>query len=825
MVLTGKGFGQLAKATTVLIGLLVVCHNVSLGQHRPRIQVPLQQRILQQIDQSDSAISVSSASDTVVPYLVNKEATLSQVINHITSYYQHGLDTIEIAAKLPGVETELRRMQVLLQSKGKQLNLRSLNSFLVLVQEKIDNLKDWQNTLMGYSAEMDAIEENVEHIVEDSTVKTLPADTSLFKLAVQQLRDIDAKYKQVDTLERLEWTHVGLLQNRVESAYILATDMMEGINYRMREVKRAIWEREEKELWGVTTSEYNTNLSQVFTESLTRSINVVRIYMASTWDTRSINLITLVLLITWCLVNLKKIRNKKDVATSLAPVHFLTRSTIIGCIVLVMTFGAFLESNIPMSYLHFTGILQLAGISFLLYPFLTTAARRFGAILIILWVGYMLDDLLGETAFGERWLLVAGGILSVVFCVRLLLFKGNLFTGITVPPVLKPLIWFYLIMSSLSLVFNLIGRTTLSKLFGLCGIHGLVYAATLWVSSRIVLEVIYLQSEAYKESRFSAFWDFSDLQKRFQYFLRLLSGIFWLILFTRNLSVFEPIYDLTTDFISKPRTLGSISFSFGSIFIFLFILWISSILSQFINFLFGQNSSDKSGKRRNIGTIALLGRIGILAIGFMIAVGASGIPLEKISFIIGALGVGIGFGLQSLVNNLVSGIILAFERPIQVGDQIEVAGKSGIVKEIGIRASKIANFEGADIIIPNGDLLSQTLTNWTLSNRNRRVELRVRVIREADVTKVSDLIRGVLQNRSDIMPAPGPSVLISGFGGNWVEFQLLFWSEDLGNTGGMTDAVIKELNAAFAREKIDLANPGQDIYIRTEAAAPNEPVS
>ncbi len=90
--------------------------------------------------------------------------------------------------------------------------------------------------------------------------------------------------------------------------------------------------------------------------------------------------------------------------------------------------------------------------------------------------------------------------------------------------------------------------------------------------------------------------------------------------------------------------------------------------------------------------------------GFLIAVAAAGIPIDKISILIGALGVGIGFGLQNLVNNLVSGIIIAFERPIQIGDTIEVGGKTGTVQEIGVRSSQINNGEGANIIVPNGDL-------------------------------------------------------------------------------------------------------------------------
>ena len=98
----------------------------------------------------------------------------------------------------------------------------------------------------------------------------------------------------------------------------------------------------------------------------------------------------------------------------------------------------------------------------------------------------------------------------------------------------------------------------------------------------------------------------------------------------------------------------------------------------------------------------------------MLAVAASGFPLDKLTIIFSAFGVGIGFGLQNITNNLVSGMILAFEKPIQIGDIIEVDGKAGTVKEIGIRSSKLATSDGSEVIIPNADLISHHVENWTV---------------------------------------------------------------------------------------------------------------
>ncbi|HTJ12134.1 MAG TPA: mechanosensitive ion channel domain-containing protein [Dinghuibacter sp.] len=800
---------KLFLVLTLLIG------GAASAQHKSGI--PLSQRILEQISQNDSTLQVSAASDTVVPYLINKRERLSEQIGKIGRFYRHGLDTQDISAGLPRIERGLGIVKQFVTDRDRRMNIRSLNNTLVLVEESVETLKGWQQTLQDYSSEMSDITESVQRIVYDSTVRTLPSDTALYRLAVLELRDIDAKYRSVDTLERGGLIRLGLLQSRVEAAYLSGTNLVDEINYRMKRVKRQLWDQEEATLWQARRSQYAGNLWQDITESLTRGMRVVSIYMASTWDTRSVTLVALVLLTVWCWINLRRIRKRPDPQQSLAPVHFLTNNVFIGCLVLVVTFGAFLESNIPMSYLHLTGLIHVFCISWLLYPYLTRDGRQMGLWMLILWLGYSLDDSLGETTYGERWLLLAGAVATILLCLRLLARRRELVKGIGFPNVLRPLVSLMLLMAVLSLYFDITGRITLSKLMGLTGTHSFVYAITLWVASTVVLEMVYLQSEASKDTRFSAFLNFAELQQRFQYFLRLLSGLFWFSILFRNLSVFEPVYNFATVLITKERTLGSITFSFGSVFVFLLIIWVSSILAQFITFLFGQNpdAPSRGGRRRNIGAIALMARLGILTIGFLIAVGAAGIPLEKISFIIGALGVGIGFGMQTIVNNLVSGIILTFERPIQVGDQIDVAGKSGVVKEIGIRASKISNFEGADIIIPNGDLLSQTLTNWTLHNRNRRTAMTIRTDREADLNKVTDLIRRVLSLHKDIMTNPGPSVQITNFGGNWVEYQIQFWVEDLGNAGGLTHSLITELNEAFDRAGVNLANPGQDIYIRS----------
>ncbi|MGY0037558.1 mechanosensitive ion channel family protein [Pedobacter sp. NJ-S-72] len=149
-------------------------------------------------------------------------------------------------------------------------------------------------------------------------------------------------------------------------------------------------------------------------------------------------------------------------------------------------------------------------------------------------------------------------------------------------------------------------------------------------------------------------------------------------------------------------------------------------------------------EKQGIGSWLLLIRITILGIGLFLALAAAGIPMDRIAIVLGALGVGIGFGLQSLVNNLVSGLIIAFEKPVNVGDIVEVDGQSGVMKSIGFRSSVIANWDGADVVMPNGDLLGSHLVNWSVGGGKRRTYIIIGIAYDADLRKAKELVSELL---------------------------------------------------------------------------------
>ena len=146
-------------------------------------------------------------------------------------------------------------------------------------------------------------------------------------------------------------------------------------------------------------------------------------------------------------------------------------------------------------------------------------------------------------------------------------------------------------------------------------------------------------------------------------------------------------------------------------------------MQKYISYFFGDIGDDAAFNNKSHRSRLLITRLILLDRWIFTRSSGIGLPVDRITVILGALGVGIGLGLQSIVNNFVSGIILIFDRTLRIGDTVEIGDRKGRVKEISVRSSTLLTPEGAEVIIPNGDILSHNIVNWTLSNNNIRIEV------------------------------------------------------------------------------------------------------
>ena len=237
--------------------------------------------------------------------------------------------------------------------------------------------------------------------------------------------------------------------------------------------------------------------------------------------------------------------------------------------------------------------------------------------------------------------------------------------------------------------------------------------------------------------------------------------------------LFGPVLSLGRAILTAKLERGSISISVEDILAFLLTVWVSYLLSSIHSLCApgGCVSTDADRARLSYAISSLLHYV-ILALGFVVGLGVLGVNLSKVTVLAGAFGVGIGFGLQSVVNNFVSGLILLFERPIHVGDTVEVGNLQGQVQRIGIRSSIVRTSQGAEIIVPNSQLVSEQVTNWTLSDQLRRIDLPVGVNYGAEPKKVIELMEAVAAAHPQVLKQPAPRALFVGYGDSSINFEL-----------------------------------------------------
>ncbi len=186
--------------------------------------------------------------------------------------------------------------------------------------------------------------------------------------------------------------------------------------------------------------------------------------------------------------------------------------------------------------------------------------------------------------------------------------------------------------------------------------------------------------------------------------------------------------------------------------------------------------------------------------------------------ILGALSVGIGFGLQNVVNNYISGLILIYERPVQKGDIVEVNNLLGELVDIGIRRSNVRTFDGAEVIIPNSNLTSNDLINWTLSDKHKRLEIKVGVSYGSDPNLVLSILRKVAETNSMIVKIPAPLVLFDEFGSSSLNFRLLCWVLYDNGLSAKSNIGVEIFNA-FAEKGIEIPFPQIDLHVKDSPGA------
>jgi small-conductance mechanosensitive channel len=309
-------------------------------------------------------------------------------------------------------------------------------------------------------------------------------------------------------------------------------------------------------------------------------------------------------------------------------------------------------------------------------------------------------------------------------------------------------------------------------------------------------------------------WNADTLLQQLSFLTNVLISIFILSLSLVTLRIYETPIQAINGMLSLGITMGEQQITVGLLIFALAII----VGGYFISWLVQKAVIGEILSRRHVSrgvqlSISRLFHYAIVSVGFLFAIFTLGFELTQFVIIISALGVGIGFGLQSFVNNFICGLILLFERPVRVGDYVDLNGQWAIIKRIGLRSTTVETFDLANIIIPNNDLINNQVTNWTLSDRFVRVIIPVGVAYGSDVNKVFETLLKCGKSHPNVAKDPEPQVLFRQFGDSSLNFELRIWTSDVDNRLALVSDLHRDIEQKFREADIVIAFPQQDVHL------------
>ncbi|QBQ41336.1 mechanosensitive ion channel [Sphingobacterium psychroaquaticum] len=673
----------------------------------------------------------------------------------------------------------------------------------IVYKKRVDAYMD---QLVKYRFEIDSLS-------NDKSLFILSSDSLEIAQYVHKLKVLAIEIAPVTQQLKNSINSTQSLQNAINLELLKLETGMEEILYLQDQVGDRTFKKEFAPLW--QESAYNRPFSEIVAISYTKATLVLSYYIKGHVGKLFVVLLALGLVVGYIYSLRSALQNNH---LEFRDAMLLNRPLVAG-LAISISVAQFLFPNPP--FIFTAAVLITLGIlvTILLRGFIKPYWMSVWVTIFLLFVAAAVDNLILQASRPERWFIL--WVSSTASAVGLfVLFHKRKHVELQERWILVPIGLMTLLVIA-STFLNILGLYNTAKVLLVSGLLNVVVAIIfLWVL-RLVNEGLSFASELYKKQESRLFYiNYNRVGQRAPSFFYAILIVGWFVLFGRNFYEFKLLSEPLREFFQSEHQLGSFTFSINNILIFMLIMVSATVLSKIVSYFATDTQwnghSEKQERKFRLGSWLLLVRISIIVIGFFLAFAAVGIPIQQITLIIGALGVGIGFGLQTLVNNLVSGLIIAFEKPVNVDDLVDIGGQSGKVKSIGFRSSVIATFDGADLIMPNGDLLNSHVINWTTGGFKKRLSVHIEVAYGADLNVVNQLILAAVEADSQILNNPTPSVQYGEVSAQSVVVILYFWTKTNKDGGVVRSDIIRAITSSLAANNIALALPKQEVIWKKE---------
>ncbi len=746
----------------------------------------------------------SALNEIGLDSILNKIENVHNTLNRILNATNVGFNTSDIQDNLPEIDSNIDIIDENLSIYTSVLDVKNLQMFDLLLNSLQGQLTDWRAQLFKYDKELVEMSNEMGAFKRDSLLHQIIRDSAFRSVYLNEITDLKGKWGLAKKAISDNLSRINQLQGSVSNEYFTTIDLQNKSHDLLKKVSGRSLGKEYDYLWNINSKTIgdNAQTDQLSKRSYHGQRKILTYYFRRNVSDQLWLLFTGLLFLIWIFRNFRKIEKNGQ----LSKVHersfyFIKRVPILVTLVTLFNIAPFFDLHPPTAYVAVMEMLLVVALTAILWQVWPRKLFYYWLATGALYFAFSITAAMLTPDLGFRVFLLTLNLVSVVF--GILWFRTLLRNTLTFSLMIKVVSVIYVLLNLTAAICNIFGRLSLAKIFGVTAIYGLTQVIGLSVFIQIVIEAFELQTMVNKmKGGMAAKLNFEKIERLVKKAVIAVSVVIWIIVFSVSLNLYNFLFTHIFDFLTIERKIGSTTFQIGNILLFLAIIYISNMLQQGVGSLYGTADATWDPEVKKNGSRLAMTRLVLIVIGFLIAVAASGIPMDKITIVLGALGVGIGLGLQSIVNNLVSGVILIFEQPFRIGDFIELGDKKGRVLDIGIRSSKIVMEEGAEIIMPNADLLSGRVINWTLRNDNVRIEMPLALVSTLPFEEVQAAIMEVLAKDEHVVMTIPPEILLASVSDKSMAVTVQVWINDVHKSQSIKSGLLNSLYSALAKKDI-----------------------
>ena len=746
------------------------------------------------------------SADTLTPndYMMCIEH-INDKLNNYSDSVKLGFDLVNIGRRVAEIKADIARIRQNVKEKHSVVNIKNLylyKNYTIGLDEENNKL---ELTLNGMYKRVYYAKQHLRKILSDTLFHRIYTDSILRIEYEEKLNRIEHKWTRVDSVAKVGLDSIGGIKIKSVDNSITLANMIFRMDNKLDNIEWQLFGQETNFLWNGNSTKESGDMNKTI-HIVDSEIKAFSYYMKQTDPEFAIIGIIAILLAIWVIRKRKllKLLKADDSQFKYLNIKFIANSPIFALLVLVLAIMPLFEAYAPIFFTSLGYLLLFISVTIVFIRSKRIDFVKNWQILGFLYVAAIVLYLFIVPSLLFRIILLALEFAMIVASV-ILYKKWNRDSANF--KIIRIALWIGLAILALGILGNIFGRFSLSVIFGIAGIYAVTHAIIMLLFIELLMEMVLIHIQDSRLSKgVNTPFDTALVIKQIKKVLIFIAVIIWTVMLASNLNIYGAISREVLGFFNTTREVGNISFRLSSVIMFFVIIWISHILQRILSFLFGETgdeAEDNSATSKGHHSRLLITRLLVLIGGYLLAIVVSGLPIDKLTFLIGALGVGVGMGLQNVVNNFVSGIILIFDGSLKIGDEIEVGGQAGKVKEIGLRASTLSTSDGAEVIIPNGNILSQNIVNWTFTNNEKRTQIDFSLTgSELDANMINDVINETLAGINGVKTEVRPSIIYTKVAQGSCSLTVRFWTS-ISKADNVKSTAIFKLHDAFAKVSLE----------------------